>query len=281
MRDYWERHEELRAPVDLADDPEGLANVCHPGQPVWLNRYHARIQRQVFRELLSLVPARTPSARALDVGCGAGRWSRVLADEGYYTVGIDLQGGLIEASRRRYPDIEFHKASVQEFTSEQPFDLISTVTVIQHVPFEEQVTVVERLQSLMRAGGHVIALENVSDQGPHVFARSSGEWRKLFQAAGFEPLEERPYDYSPGRRSLERLKRRLVSARRGPGSPPTAETLNTTGQRVTGSSRRLGASAYRAVLRACVGVDAAIEPGCIRLAPPVPTVHCGFLFRAV
>jgi 2-polyprenyl-3-methyl-5-hydroxy-6-metoxy-1,4-benzoquinol methylase len=279
-REYWERHAELRAPVNLDEDPDALANVCHPGQPAWLNRYHAGLQRRVYRDLLSHVPPPAKSARALDVGCGGGRWCRLLADEGYRTVGIDLQDSLVAASRRRYPDIEFHTASVQEFSSKAPFDLISTVTVVQHIPLEEQVAVVRRLRALMRTGGHVIALENVRDQAPHVFARSIGEWRELFHDAGFEPLEERPYDYSPCSRSLRRLID-AAAARRAPSANPTPATLNTragSGVAAKGAWQR---SAHRAALRACIRLDAALEPTWIRLSPPVPTVHCGFAFRAV
>jgi SAM-dependent methyltransferase len=266
--------------VELDEDPAGLANVCHPGQPLWLNRYHARLQRKVYRELLSLVPAPARGARALDVGCGAARWSKLLADQGYDTVAIDLQDRLIEANRRRYPDIEFHTASAQEFTSAEPFDLISTVTVIQHVPFEHQLAVIQRLRALSAAGGHVIALENVFDQGPHVFARSIAGWRELFELASLEPLATRRYDYSPCQRLLARLKRVLRSKRRS-DLPPTPETLNTPPEPDAATWRGLGRSAHRALMRACVAVDGATEPACFRLQPALSTVHCGFLFRAV
>ena len=197
MRNYWERHGDLRGAFDLEQDPDGLANVCHPGRPIWLNRYYAKLQRRVYRNLLSPVPPAAAGARALDVGCGAGRWSRLLADEGYETVGIDLQAELIEANRRRYPDVEFEQAADPGLQFAQPFDLVSTVTVIQHIPFDEQRAVVERLRALIENGGRFIALENVSHQELHVFARRPDDWTALFGEAGFELLECRPYDYSP------------------------------------------------------------------------------------
>jgi SAM-dependent methyltransferase len=276
MQEYWERHVELRAPVQLNEDPDGLGNVCHPGQPLWLNRYYARFQRRVYLDLLSLASRRT--GRALDVGCGAGRWSRLLADQGYETVGIDLQPDLIAANRRRHRDIEFHTASAQSFVSMEPFDLVSTVTVIQHVPFEQQTAVVERLRGLTADGGHVIALENVSDQAPHVFSRSIGGWRTLFERAGFKALAMRRYDYSPCLRSLKLLMRGLPSAATS-ARPDTAETLNAPRPRHPVAARRIGRSARLAVMRACTVVDGAIEPICIRLGLAAPSVHCGFLFR--
>ena len=276
MREYWERHADVRAPLQLNEDPDGLGNVCHPGQPLWLNRYYARFQRRVYLDLLSRVPARR--GRALDVGCGAGRWSRLLADEGFQTVGIDLQPDLIEANGRRHRDIEFHTASAQSFTSREPFDLVSTVTVIQHVPFDQQTAVAERLRALTNDGGHVIALENVSDQAPHVFSRPIGGWRTLFEQAGFEALETKRYDYNPCLRSMKFLMRALPS--RSSAAPDTAQTLNAPRERRPAAARTLARSARRAVMRACVVVDGAIEPVCIGRGLAAPTVHCGFLFRA-
>lgn len=155
--------------------------------------------------------------------------------------------------------------------------MISTVTVIQHVPFEQQTAVVERLRALTADGGHVIALENVSDQAPHVFSRSIGGWRTLFERAGFKSLAMRRYDYSACLRSLKRLMRVLPSTAT-PAGPDTAETLNAPRRPV--AARSIGRPARLAVMRACTVVDGAIEPVCIRLGLAAPSVHCGFLFRA-
>src|SRR5580704_9170375 len=89
-QEYWRVHYGRRAPVDLEADADGLNNVCHPGRPLWLNRYYARFQEVVFRKLLAAAVADPPPGgttsggppRALDVGCGAGRWCRLLASEG-------------------------------------------------------------------------------------------------------------------------------------------------------------------------------------------------------
>jgi len=46
----------------------------------------------------------------------------------------------VDLNRARHPEIEFECVSVQEFEPEEPFDLISSVTVLQHNPFPEQDT---------------------------------------------------------------------------------------------------------------------------------------------
>ena len=170
--------------------------MCQPGLPLWLNRYYARFQRLVYRDLLSSQVS-DRRGRALDIGCGAGRWSRLLADEGYDTVGIDLQRELIEANRRRYRDIEFHTASAQDFVTVEPFDLISTVTVIQHVPFEQQRPVVERLRAHTRDGGHVLALENCPTKAPCFLAVDRRLARAVRTGWLHARRETKRYDYNP------------------------------------------------------------------------------------
>src|SRR3712207_900927 len=119
MRRYWERHEELRAAVDLDEDPLALGNVCSPDAPTWLNAHYARGQEAVFERLLARIPR--DGGRALDVGCGAARWTKRLSELGWEATGIDLQASLISHNRRRFPQIRFEQVALQEFEAGGPF----------------------------------------------------------------------------------------------------------------------------------------------------------------
>ena len=46
-------------------------------------------------------------ATVLDLGCGAGRTTKPLADRGFDVVGVDQSEPMIEAARELYPDIDF------------------------------------------------------------------------------------------------------------------------------------------------------------------------------
>ena len=48
----------------------------------------------------------------LDVGCGPGRTTGVLAARGMRVVGIDLSPGMIEVARRDHPDLDFRVGSM-------------------------------------------------------------------------------------------------------------------------------------------------------------------------
>jgi SAM-dependent methyltransferase len=233
--------------------------------------------------LAELPPA--AGARALDVGCGAGRWCRLLASHGYDVQGIDLQDALIERNRRRYPTMKFHSGPIQDFTPDGPFDLVTHVTVIQHLPFDEQPKALAKIASIVKPGGHVLSLENVADQGAHVFANSIDGWTRAFADVGFDRVALRRYDYSPATRLSTTLVNVTARAARavglmkpadGAGAPraPTADGLDE-----GGFLRRAVRSAGWASRRLAVSVDEPIERFLVGKNLNLPTVHCGFLFR--
>ncbi|MGH7271151.1 MAG: class I SAM-dependent methyltransferase, partial [Polyangiaceae bacterium] len=210
---YWREHFGRRAPVDFDRDPDALNNVCYPGVPLWLNQYYARFQERVFRKLLARipVPASDPRKSALDVGCGGGRWCRVLAAHGYDPTGVDLQEDLILRNRERYPKMKFICGSMQGFSSQTVFDLVTSVTVIQHNPPDAQDDMIRTMRRILPTGGHVLALENVRDQDVHVFSSSVDGWIRRFERAGFACKAVQRYDYSP----LLRGERALVGGIKG------------------------------------------------------------------
>jgi SAM-dependent methyltransferase len=210
-----------------------------------------------------------------------------LAAHGYQTIGVDLQEELIRRNRERLRHVRFVCGSIEDFTSAAPFDLITSVTVIQHSPPDAQDRMIANIRSIVRRGGQVIALENVADQDVHVFANSIDGWIARFERAGFRMIRVHRYDYSPFLRTdrfITSRVRRLVGAparlfRRtrkplplDPGAPvvPHATSL-----------RRAVHGARVAALRLLVAADSLVEGPLVEANVPLPTVHCGFQFEAV
>lgn len=271
---YWKTHNAERGRFDIRQDPDGLNNVCDSGAPMAVNRYYNRGQRRAYLSLLSQVTA-GPDDRALDVGCGAARWSRLLDGRGYSVTGIDLQDELIEANTRLYGSIRFHCCAIQDFHDRQPFQLISSVTVLQHLPYDQQVTAAKRISGLLDHEGHLLILENIADHAAHVFPHSIIGWTKLFEDEGMEAKAVEPYDYSPALRSYAMARRALkrssaTSAERLPGP----ERFGMVDRKVPSTARR---TAY---VGACA-VDSVLDPLLSRMHAPLPTAHVGILFRKV
>jgi len=281
MRRYWESHNSQRAILELDRDPDGLDNVLHHGAPLWLNKYYARHQKQVYKNLFALLPPARLDSRALDVGCGAGRWCKFLSERGYKVTGIDLQPELVDLNREMNPEIGFECVSVQEFEPEEPFDLISSVTVLQHNPFPEQDAIIHKLRAMTQPGGYVLALENVRDQASHVFANSVSGWQARFRNAGFEAMAIQRYDYNFLNHLYEALRRPAASAliplKATAEIAPEEYLTKTPSGRKTALLRHLDTGARRVA----VTVDSVLEPMLVRSNLKLPTVHCGFLFKAV
>jgi 2-polyprenyl-6-hydroxyphenyl methylase/3-demethylubiquinone-9 3-methyltransferase len=86
--------------------------------------------------LLELASAIPPHSRILDVGCGNGSLSNEFAKRGHRVVGIDLADSGICIARQNYSgrfEIEAADAGVLDRLREEPFDLVYSVEVIEHL----------------------------------------------------------------------------------------------------------------------------------------------------
>ena len=54
-----------------------------------------------------------PGARVLDLGCGSGTFTGLLADRGYRASGLDISPRLIALARRKFPAIDFDEGDAE------------------------------------------------------------------------------------------------------------------------------------------------------------------------
>jgi SAM-dependent methyltransferase len=180
LQPYWDRVSRTYA----ADDP--LAAVCYPGAPVWLNRFFAGLQWKMVTGVL--VSRRLKGVRALDIGCGFGRWTRWLAQRGADAVGVDPTEGMLEAARLASPDpIEFLEMSATALDfPDGHFDLVTCITVIQHLEPDEQEAAITELARVLRPGAYAVVLDliDLGDRGKVVYPRVATEWLRCYEAHG-------------------------------------------------------------------------------------------------
>jgi 2-polyprenyl-3-methyl-5-hydroxy-6-metoxy-1,4-benzoquinol methylase len=290
---YWGIYSAHMSKADYENDPDGLLNVCLAWEPLWYNKFIARFQRKIYQKLMKLVPAPQPGHRALDIGCGAGRWCRLLLECGYDVTGIDLQPDLIEADRKRYPNIKFFNIAAQDFNPEAPFDLISTVTVIQHNPFEEQDVVIRKMRQMLKPGGHVIALENTFEQAANTHSNSIEVWKSKFEKAGFATVAVQRYDYIPFLRVYlwlgSKLYRAFINNKTFNQMAMTPETLVTVQTDISPTYHQEASKGMRKIIHelfntgkaVAIVFDTVAETALIAANWNFTTYHCGFVFKAV
>jgi SAM-dependent methyltransferase len=188
--DYWEDRARR-----FAGEGAGLAAVCSYGMPEFYNRMIHLCQWRALKPWLQL----TPRTRVLDVGCGVGRWSRMLAARGATVTGMDLSPTMIAEARRRAQSsgiadrCNFIVQDLAQLDAGDQFDLMLGVTVLQHILDPEALrTAVMRMKDHLAPGGRMVLLEaapaNVSRHcDTTVFrARQRSVYLDLFKDAGLQ-----------------------------------------------------------------------------------------------
>ena len=76
--------------------------------------------------ILSLIPQKISSKKALDIGCGIGVYSRVLAEKGAKVTAIDVSSKMLEVAKKLCSDfdVDFKNIPFQDYENTHKFDLI-------------------------------------------------------------------------------------------------------------------------------------------------------------
>jgi SAM-dependent methyltransferase len=154
---YWEDRARR-----FAVEGDGLAAVCAYGMPVFYNRAIDLEQRLALAPWLH-VPC---GCRVLDLGCGIGRWSRLLAARGAMVTGVDISPTMIREARRRAraegvaDRCRFEVGDIAALDLKGEFDLVLGVTVLQHILDPEALrAALIRMGSWVAPRGRVVLLE--------------------------------------------------------------------------------------------------------------------------
>jgi len=124
-------------------DPHGDFRPLHLLNPVRLQFIAAR--------------ATLAGARVLDVGCGGGLLTEVLARAGAEVTGIDMAPGMIEVARLHAAEsalhIDYRTAAAEDLAqaTAEAFDIVTCMEMLEHVPDPAAMTAT--LARLLRPGG--------------------------------------------------------------------------------------------------------------------------------
>jgi SAM-dependent methyltransferase len=114
--------------------------------------------------LLKQLPAHC--AAALEIGCGTGTFSRLLAERSERVLALDLSPQMTRVARERskgHSNITFQvaDATTWSFPREQ-FDCVASIATLHHLPLEETLV---KMRDALRANGTLIALDLFQGEG--------------------------------------------------------------------------------------------------------------------
>lgn len=90
-----------------------------------------------------------------DIGCGSGRDTAWLCENGYPTIGVDPSVGLLEEAARRHPAVRFQRGALPGLDGlvSGSFENVLCETVVMHLDTRVIAPSVRRLSSLLKNGG--------------------------------------------------------------------------------------------------------------------------------
>jgi trans-aconitate methyltransferase len=95
-----------------------------------------------------------PGERILDLGCGTGYLTSLIAAAGAETIGIDNSAEMIAKARNEYPAIKFQESSATDFHFADSFDAIFSNAVL-HWVLEKQ-KVIDCIYENLKPGGRMV-----------------------------------------------------------------------------------------------------------------------------
>jgi SAM-dependent methyltransferase len=140
----------------IRDDFDRLALLDDDG---WThnNHYHPF--------LLEYVPAQ--SGDALEIGCGTGAFSRLLAKRSRHVLGLDLAPEMVRIARERsknYPDLEYQPVDVLEWNFPlEEYDCIASIATFHHLPLN---VMLQKAKDALRPGGVLLVLDLFQSEWP-------------------------------------------------------------------------------------------------------------------
>jgi len=129
--------------------------------PALFDRYADIIDVRYRPWLESVLPEH--AGRALDVGCGAGRYTALLAQRCQQVLGIDVAEGMLTLARQRRarPNIAYAKRDLRHLDPDRDgrFEVVLAVAVVHHLPDPE--AAIRHLASLVAPGGRLLIVDMV------------------------------------------------------------------------------------------------------------------------
>jgi SAM-dependent methyltransferase len=144
------RHQQVRAFYE--QDADGYQWRRWFSTPVALTNY------QMTEEALQEALASQPEEDILELGCGPGTWTAVIAPRCRRLTAVDISPRMVQMARQymspTMANVDFEVADFANWQPGRTWDKAFAVRVFEH--FDDKALVLERLHGLLRPGGRIV-----------------------------------------------------------------------------------------------------------------------------
>jgi SAM-dependent methyltransferase len=182
VRSYWE---------DAADEADSASYMAHDqGLPADCIEHRFALEQAVIDRWFA---ALGPSSAVLDIGCGAGAWTALFAQQFGRVVGVDASDGMLAAARRRvarHDNVELVHGDALTAPLQGEFDGVLVGGLLMYLDRADAGLLLRRLGELAPRG-RIILRESGVRSGVEVKTgdyqvvyRSEQEYREIAEDAG-------------------------------------------------------------------------------------------------
>ncbi|MBN2771349.1 MAG: class I SAM-dependent methyltransferase [Spirochaetes bacterium] len=107
------------------------------------------------RQMKKFVSLFKKASMILDVGCGSGLNSKIIAEAGHNIVGFDYSESMIELAEKNCPNGKFYVSSADDFVFSNMFDGICLSFIIVHLSDQEVESLFDKVSESLNPGGYL------------------------------------------------------------------------------------------------------------------------------
>jgi len=115
-------------------------------------------RRNITKDLIGLGQYSKEGDNVLDLGCGDGRFFKVLKDKHIKYTGADISQEMLAIAKKQHPDLKFDKIdSIKLPYPDQTFDVVYALSVFHHLPgFRGRAKFLNEIKRVLKIGGKVV-----------------------------------------------------------------------------------------------------------------------------
>jgi ubiquinone/menaquinone biosynthesis C-methylase UbiE len=147
-----------------------------------------------LNQLSGFISELSPEASVLDAGCGSGRDTNYLTEQGYQTTGLDISHGLLAEATKRFPDSTFIEGNLLDLPfANETFDGVWSHASLVHLETENDVRrALAEFSRVMKPGGvlHLLVKAQSGESKTAVVSDSLSGHDRFFQYFTVEEVQQ-------------------------------------------------------------------------------------------